>query len=126
MHKGQCCISGEDREICLCRNSVVIDLISRKWSLLIIWLLGKYQELRYNEIAKKLDGVNPNTLSMRLDELEDAGLITRQRFKEIPPRVEYSLTDIGKELSKLTKPLLTLTERAKGSEPEAPRTTSRG
>lgn len=107
MHKGECCVSGDDREICLCRNSVVIDLISRKWSLLIIWLLSKYGKLRYNDIAKKLDGVNPNTLSIRLDELEKAGLITRQRFNEIPPRVEYSLTDIGKELDGITRPLLT-------------------
>jgi DNA-binding HxlR family transcriptional regulator len=113
MHKGECCVSGDDREICLCRNNLVMDVISRKWSLLIIWLLAKYGRLRYNDIAKKLDGVNNNTLSTRLDELEDSGLIKRQKFNEIPPRVEYSLTKTGEELSRITKPLLSFTASAK-------------
>lgn len=106
VHKGECCVSGEDKEICNCRNNVAMDVLNRKWSLLMIWLLAKYGKLRYNDIAKKLEGVNHNTLSLRLDELEDAGLITRERFNEIPPRVEYSLTGRGKELNKATRPLL--------------------
>ena len=114
VHKGECCVSGEDREICLCRNSAPLDILGRKWSLLILWLLGKYGKLRYNDISKKLDGVNPNTLSIRLDELEDSGLIIRQRFSEIPPRVEYSLTETGRELNKLTRPLLTFVVKATG------------
>lgn len=116
VHKGECCVSGEDREICLCRNSVPLDILGRKWSLLILWLLGKYGKLRYNDISKKLDGVNPNTLSIRLDELEDSGLIIRQRFSEIPPRVEYSLTETGRELNKLTRPLLTFVAKATGTD----------
>lgn len=71
-----------------------------------MWLLGKYGRLRYRDIERKLDGVNPNTLSIRLDELERAGLISKQRFKEIPPRVEYSLTAMGEELGRLSQPLL--------------------
>lgn len=105
MHKAECCVSGEDREICLCRNSAAIDLISRKWTLLILWLLSKYGRLRYTDLERKLDGVNPNTLSTRLDELEETELVARQRFNEVPPRVEYSLTEAGKELARLTKPL---------------------
>jgi DNA-binding HxlR family transcriptional regulator len=108
--KGECCVSAEDdKEICLCGSSLTMNLLSRKWSLLIIWLLAKYGKLRYNDIAKKLDGVNHNTLSVRLDELEEIGIIKRQKFNEIPPRVEYSLTKTGKELSRITKPLLNFT-----------------
>lgn len=109
MHKGECCVSGDDMEICLCRNNLVLDVISRKWSLLIIWILAKHGRLRYNDIAKKLDGVNHNTLSVRLDELEESGMIKRKKFNEIPPKVEYSLTESGEELSRITKPLLNFT-----------------
>ncbi len=106
LHRAECCISGEDREICQCRNSAAIDLIGRRWTLLILWLLGKYGRLRYRDLEGKLDGVNPSTLSTRLDELEAEGLVARRRFNEVPPRVEYSLTERGKELARLTKPLL--------------------
>jgi len=113
--KGECCVSGDDKEICLCRSSLTMNVLSRKWSLLIIWLLAKYGKLRYNDIAKKLDGVNHNTLSVRLDELEESGLIKRQKFNEIPPRVEYSLTKTGEELSRITKPLLNFATSTKVS-----------
>ncbi len=113
LHKSECCVLGEDKEFCLCQNSLKIDLVSRKWTLLILWLLAKYGRLRFTDIKRKLVEVNPQTLSIRLDELEEAGLISKTRFKEIPPRVEYSLTPEGEELSRLTKPLLNLTVRGK-------------
>lgn len=105
MHRGECCVSGEDREICLCRNSAAIDLIGRKWTLLTLWLLAKYGRLRYTDLERKLDGVNPSTLSTRLREMQEASILARERFSEIPPRVEYFLTDTGEELARLTKPL---------------------
>jgi DNA-binding HxlR family transcriptional regulator len=113
MYKEECCVSGDDKEICLCGSNLTMNLLSRKWSLLIIWLLAKYGKLRYSDMAKKLDGVNHNTLSIRLDELEEIGIIKRQKFNEIPPRVEYSLTKLGEELSRITKPLLSFTASAK-------------
>ena len=59
-----------------------------------------------NELEKKLVDVGPKTLSDRLKELENANLIKRQAFAEIPPRVEYSLTKEGIELRKALMPLM--------------------
>lgn len=69
-------------------------------------MLSDHEALRYGEIMKRLEGINPRTLANRLKELESEGLIHRKAFAEIPPRVEYSLTEDGMELRELMKPLM--------------------
>jgi len=95
---------GED--ICLCPLEGVIDIISKKWALQIIATLGNYQKLRFNEIMEKLRKISPKALADRLKELEMVGLVKREAFAEIPPRVEYSLTKDGLELRNATMPLM--------------------
>lgn len=109
--KAGCCVGELDAELCLCAGTDIVDLVSRKWTLPVMWLLGKYGSLRFKDISRRLNNANSNTLSIRLDELERAGLVARQKFNEIPPRVEYSLTEEGRRLEELTKPLLRLTLR---------------
>jgi DNA-binding HxlR family transcriptional regulator len=96
----------KDDHLCFCPLKGVIDVISKKWALLIINALGNRGRLRFNGLMKELGGISPKTLSDTLKELQAEGLIIRESFAEIPPRVEYSLTNDGLELRKAIIPLL--------------------
>lgn len=96
----------KENQTCLCPLKGIIDLISKKWALLIINALGNYGKLRFNQIMETLQGISPKTLSDTLKELQAEGLIARESFAEIPPRVEYSLTNDGIDLRKSIIPLL--------------------
>jgi DNA-binding HxlR family transcriptional regulator len=97
---------GKDEHICFCPLEGVIDVISKKWALLIINAIGNCEKLRFNDLTKELGGISPKTLSDTLKELQTQGLIKRESFAEIPPRVEYSLTKDGVQLRKSIIPLL--------------------
>ncbi|MBI3360003.1 MAG: helix-turn-helix transcriptional regulator [Chloroflexi bacterium] len=71
-------------------------LIGSKWVLLILRDLAEGTK-RFGELEKSLE-ISPRTLSARLDELEQAGVVARQCYAEVPPRVEYSLTEKGRAL----------------------------
>lgn len=92
--------------VCICPLEGVIHTISRKWTLQIVTLIGNQGSLRYSEIQSMCSGISPTVLADRLKELEEEGIIRRDAFAEIPPRVEYSLTDNGKELRSLIVPLM--------------------
>lgn len=96
----------EGDHICFCPLKGVIDVISKKWALLIINAIGNYGTLRFNRLMEELRGISPKTLSDTLKELRAEGLIKREAFAEIPPRVEYSLTKDGIDLRKSIVPLL--------------------
>ena len=99
-------MNGEGCHICFCPLEGVIDVISKKWALLIVNALGNRERLRFNGLMEELGGISPKTLSDTLKELQTEGLIKRESFAEIPPRVEYSLTQDGVELRKAIVPLL--------------------
>jgi DNA-binding HxlR family transcriptional regulator len=92
--------------ICFCPIEGVIDIISKKWALLIINSLRNNEKLRFNDLMKELNGISPKTLSDTLKELQAEKLINRKSFAEIPPKVEYSLTEDGRELGKAILPLI--------------------
>lgn len=74
-----------------------LKIIGDKWSVLI--LIGLFQNpQRFTDIASNCPGLSPRTLTQRLKMLEKAGLITKQSFKEFPPRTEYSITTKAREL----------------------------
>ncbi|MDG6221728.1 MAG: helix-turn-helix transcriptional regulator [Candidatus Bathyarchaeota archaeon] len=102
------------QQTCICPLKGVIDLISKKWALLIINALGNCGKLRFNQIMETLEGISPKTLSDTLKELQAEQLIERKSFAEIPPRVEYSLTNDGIELRKSIIPLLEWTANRSG------------
>ncbi len=99
------CTTFED-DICFCSIEGIMGIMSKKWALLIISAIGNNQKLRYNELEKRLGEISPKTLADRLKELENANIIKREAFAEIPPRVEYSLTEEGVELRKAIMPLM--------------------
>jgi DNA-binding HxlR family transcriptional regulator len=77
-----------------CPVARTAELIGNKWTPLIIRDLVK-GEKRFSELERSLHGISPKTLSERLKKLEDASVVTRTCFAEVPPRVEYNLTEKG-------------------------------
>jgi DNA-binding HxlR family transcriptional regulator len=96
----------ENDVVCLCPLEGIIDVISKKWALLIINAIGNYGNLRFNKLMDELKGISPKTLADTLKQLQDEGLLKRESFAEIPPRVEYSLTSDGKGLREAIIPIL--------------------
>jgi DNA-binding HxlR family transcriptional regulator len=86
----------EHHEFCPIRD--VLDRFGDKWSLLVILNLGNTDRIRFNELKNKIDGISQRMLTVTLRSLERDGLITRKIYAEIPPRVEYELTALGKDL----------------------------
>ncbi len=93
-------------EVCLCALKGTIDTIARKWSLFVLNLIGNSGRLRFHELADELKGISPTSLTETLQNLVKLGLVRREAYGEIPPRVEYSLTDEGEELRNAIIPLL--------------------
>ena len=75
-----------------------LSLIEGKWKMHILFWLWKVEVLRYSELKRCLGKVTHKMLSSQLKELEDAGLILRKEYPQIPPKVEYSLSDMGKSM----------------------------
>lgn len=78
-------------------SKILLTLTSR-WSVLILVAL-RDQRLRFNELKKIIDGISEKMLAQTLKTLEHDGFIVRQDYAEIPPRVDYQLTDFGREAS---------------------------
>jgi DNA-binding HxlR family transcriptional regulator len=75
------------------------SVLEGKWTILIFRDLLNRRVVRFNELRKSLGTISPKTLTERLVELEDQGFIHRKIYAEVPPRVEYSLTEKGKGLT---------------------------
>jgi DNA-binding HxlR family transcriptional regulator len=99
-------MSGEIKLIETCPIQGVIDVISKKWSLLIVATLGNSTSMRYNQLFNELKGISPKTLADTLKDLSSEGIINRRTFPEIPPRVEYSLTEDGGKLREAVLPMI--------------------
>ncbi len=84
-----------DRDTCpVCRTA---EVVCGKWTLLVIRDLAEGRS-RFCELERSLAGISPRTLSLRLRALEEEGIVERQTFPEVPPRVEYVLTPKGRAL----------------------------
>ncbi|MBD5205587.1 MAG: helix-turn-helix transcriptional regulator [Bacteroidales bacterium] len=97
-------------EICPVRN--VVARFGNKWALLVILVLSENEPIRYNELRRKIPDISSRVLSNTLRILEADGLINRQFYQEVPPRVEYSLTDTGQSLVPI---IIKLTEWAQNN-----------
>ena len=101
------CIKGKGgADVCYCPVEGVVEVVSGRYALPIIGLVGNHDRIRFNDILYHFNNLSPNTLAVRLKELEKHGLVERRSFAEIPPRVEYSLTKRGRELREAIKPLM--------------------
>jgi DNA-binding HxlR family transcriptional regulator len=85
---------------------LVMYLLSKKWTIFIVTTIGNYGTLRYGELEQKVRGVSPATLAERLKELGRIGLVKRERYNEVLPKVVYSLAEEGLELRDALVPVL--------------------
>jgi DNA-binding HxlR family transcriptional regulator len=83
----------------VCRTA---EVVCGKWTLLIIRDLAEGSS-RFCELERSLEGISPRTLSLRLRALEEEGIVERHTFPEVPPRVEYALTEKGEALVPLVE-----------------------
>ncbi|MEJ7714866.1 MAG: helix-turn-helix domain-containing protein [Thermoleophilaceae bacterium] len=89
-----------------CPVCATADIICAKWTMLVIRDLAE-GSTRFCELERSLAGISPRTLSLRLRALEDEGIVERTTFPEVPPRVEYSLTEKGRALVPLIEDMRT-------------------
>ncbi|MDG5775321.1 helix-turn-helix domain-containing protein [Haloarculaceae archaeon H-GB2-1] len=83
-----------------------MELLSRRYAMQLVCVVGAIGPARYGDIEETFGSVSSSTLSTRLDELVTAGILSREQYAEIPPRVEYELTETGEELGEHLEPLL--------------------
>lgn len=96
-HKTMTLMKSNSFDETICPVARTAEIISGKWTLLIIRDLASGVK-RFNQLERSLQGISPKTLSGRLRSLEEEGIVARQTFAEVPPRVEYSLTEKGYDL----------------------------
>lgn len=93
-----------------CAVTTTVDLIGGKWKTVTLYhlLLGP---LRFSELQRKLGSVTQRMLTLQLRELEADGLVHREVYAQVPPRVEYSLTELGQSLEPIVRAMLVWGER---------------
>lgn len=96
--------SRNERTLTECNLSFAVSMIGGRWKLQILSLLEN-QKLRFSDMRKEFPLITERMLTLQLKALEQDGLIQRKVYAEVPPRVEYELTDIAKDLSPILKQL---------------------
>ncbi|MEU7850315.1 helix-turn-helix domain-containing protein [Micromonospora parva] len=89
----------------ICGIDAALDVVSGKWKGLILWELEAHGVRRFAQLRRGLPGVSEKMLTQHLRELEEDGLVHRKVHAEVPPRVEYSLTEHGRTLNQALGPL---------------------
>ena len=87
-----------DKEGLNCPINYTLSVLGGKWKWAILWLIFKESVIRYGNLKNSLPSIAHKTLSQQLKELESSNLIHREQYNQVPPKVEYSLTDKGKTL----------------------------
>ena len=96
----------------MCRTA---EVVCGKWTLLLVRDLSEGRS-RFCELERSLAGISPRTLSLRLRALEEEGIVERHTFGEVPPRVEYALTEKGRALLPIIDDMRSYGERWLGAE----------
>lgn len=88
-----------------CPVKYALGILQGRWKFQILWELAHAESVRFNELQRRVEGISSLMLSKTLKELEADGLVSRHQFNEIPPRVEYSLSELGAELKDVLRGL---------------------
>ena len=96
----------EDSPACYCPLEGTLETLSAKYAMQVVCAVGAFGTARFSDLEGAIPGASTSTLSARLEDLADAGLVAREQYDEIPPRVEYSLTGDGRALCERLVPLL--------------------
>ncbi|GAA4093483.1 MULTISPECIES: helix-turn-helix domain-containing protein [Streptomyces] len=89
----------------ICGIDAALDVVSGKWKGLILWELNAHAVRRFAQLRRGLPGVSEKMLTQHLREMEADGLVHRKVYAEVPPKVEYSLTEHGRTLNRALGPL---------------------
>jgi DNA-binding HxlR family transcriptional regulator len=84
-----------------CPIAPVVDIIFSRWTTPILWTLNAYGRHRFGELERRITTITPKVLTQRLRQLERDGLVVRTYYPEVPPRVEYEISDLGASLAPL-------------------------
>ncbi|MBW5426175.1 transcriptional regulator [Streptomyces sp. BG9H] len=95
----------EERAPYACGLDAAVDVVGGKWKPMILWALYAGRTLRFGELKRHIPGVSEKMLIQQLRELESDGIVHREVYREVPPKVEYSLTDLGQSLNAALLPL---------------------
>ena len=106
MARQQPCEVEDGEPTCVCPLVGVIETLGSKYAIPLVCVLDFHETMRFGEIEEHFPGASTSTLSTRLDDLEAEGLLDREQYDEIPPRVEYELTERGRELARRLQPLV--------------------
>jgi DNA-binding HxlR family transcriptional regulator len=90
-------IDAHEKEVCGAMGDI-LNRIGDKWSVMVVGMLAR-RTMRFNELRHAIGGISQRMLTLTLRNLERDGLVTRTVYPEIPPRVEYALTDLGRTLT---------------------------
>jgi DNA-binding HxlR family transcriptional regulator len=88
-----------------CGLDAALDIVGGKWKSLILWALAEEPTLRFGELRRGIPGITEKMLIQQLRQMEADGLIHREVYREVPPRVEYSVTEFGRSLNEALEPL---------------------
>jgi len=92
--------------VAACPSRIVLDHVTSKWGVLVLLALAEEETLRWSELRRRAQGISEKMLAQTLRTLERDGLVLRAARPVIPPHVDYSLTDRGRELVDLLTPLM--------------------
>jgi DNA-binding HxlR family transcriptional regulator len=84
-----------------CPVAPVVDIVFSRWTTPILWALNEYGRQRFVELERRIATITPKVLTQRLRQLERDGLVVRTYHAEVPPRVEYEITELGRSLAPL-------------------------
>jgi DNA-binding HxlR family transcriptional regulator len=91
-----------------CPSRTVLEVLANKWAIYILGVLRRHDRpVRFNELRRLLDGITQKMLTQTLKTLERDGIVLRQVYPTVPPRVDYSLTSLGREVGELTDAVAT-------------------
>jgi DNA-binding HxlR family transcriptional regulator len=93
-----------------CPIAPVVDIVFSRWTTPILWQLNAHGRQRFNDLRDLVDGITAKVLTQRLRQLERDGLVSRTMYPEIPPRVEYEITDLGRSLAPVFAALVNWSE----------------
>lgn len=82
-----------------CPIGPAIDIVFSRWTTPILWVLNEFGRQRFVELERRIGGITPKVLTQRLRKLERDGLVVRTYHPEVPPRVEYEISDLGRSLA---------------------------
>ncbi|HEY9409366.1 MAG TPA: helix-turn-helix domain-containing protein [Jiangellaceae bacterium] len=88
-----------------CGLDAAVDMIGGKWKTLILWALYSHGPCRFGELKRQVSGISEKMLIQQLRQMEADGLIHREVFQQVPPKVEYSMTEFGASLNEALFPL---------------------